>query len=50
MKDVEIMFENAKMYNRDDSQIYKDAVDLQVCRRCSSGHSRFNIVLIGGLD
>ncbi|KAH0543967.1 hypothetical protein FGG08_001734 [Glutinoglossum americanum] len=29
MKDVETMFENAKMYNRDDSQIYKDAVDLQ---------------------
>lgn len=32
MRDVETMFENAKMYNRDDSQIYKDAVDLQVSR------------------
>ena len=30
MVDVETMFENAKSYNRDDSQIYKDAVDLQV--------------------
>ncbi|KAI9843093.1 MAG: hypothetical protein M1837_006639 [Sclerophora amabilis] len=29
MKDVDTMFENAKMYNRDDSQIYKDAIDLQ---------------------
>ena len=30
MKDIEIMFDNAKSYNREDSQIYKDAVDLQV--------------------
>lgn len=30
MKDVEVMFENAKSYNRDDSQIHKDAVELQV--------------------
>ncbi|KZF18916.1 Bromodomain-containing protein [Xylona heveae TC161] len=30
MKDMEIMFENAKMYNEDESQIYKDAVELQV--------------------
>ncbi|KAF1808490.1 Bromodomain-containing protein [Eremomyces bilateralis CBS 781.70] len=29
MKDVELMFENAKMYNQDESIIYKDAVDLQ---------------------
>ncbi|KAI9788614.1 MAG: hypothetical protein M1816_006760 [Peltula sp. TS41687] len=29
MKDVELMFENAKTYNRDDSQIHKDAVELQ---------------------
>ncbi|KAF4537579.1 Chromatin structure-remodeling complex protein rsc1 [Lasiodiplodia theobromae] len=29
MKDVEIMFENAKSYNQDESQIYKDAVYLQ---------------------
>lgn len=30
MKDVDVMFENAKMYNEDDSEIYKDAVDLQI--------------------
>ncbi len=30
MKDMDIMFENAKKYNTDESQIYKDAVDLQV--------------------
>lgn len=29
MKDVELMFENAKSYNQDESQIYKDAVFLQ---------------------
>jgi chromatin structure-remodeling complex subunit RSC1/2 len=29
MQDVELMFENAKLYNADDSQIYKDAVHLQ---------------------
>lgn len=29
MKDVELMFENAKAYNQDGSTIYKDAVDLQ---------------------
>lgn len=29
MKDLELMFENAKSYNMDDSVIYKDAVDLQ---------------------
>ncbi len=29
MKDVELMFENAKQYNEDESQIYKDAVFLQ---------------------
>ncbi|KAK5015708.1 hypothetical protein LTR60_002746, partial [Cryomyces antarcticus] len=29
MKDVDLMFENAKQYNEDESQIYKDAVDLQ---------------------
>jgi hypothetical protein len=29
MKDVELMFENAKLYNEDSSQIYKDAVYLQ---------------------
>jgi chromatin structure-remodeling complex subunit RSC1/2 len=31
MRDIELMFENAKLYNTDDSQIYQDAVDLQVC-------------------
>ncbi|KAI9830258.1 MAG: hypothetical protein M1819_005785 [Sarea resinae] len=30
MKDMEIMFENAKMYNEDESLIYKDAVELQL--------------------
>ncbi|KAI9666205.1 MAG: hypothetical protein M1821_004140 [Bathelium mastoideum] len=29
MKDVDVMFENAKSYNQDESQIYKDAVELQ---------------------
>lgn len=30
MSDVNLMFNNAKQYNTDDSQIYKDAVTLQV--------------------
>ncbi|KAG9527593.1 Bromodomain-containing protein, partial [Aureobasidium melanogenum] len=29
MKDVDLMFDNAKSYNQDESQIYKDAVELQ---------------------
>jgi chromatin structure-remodeling complex subunit RSC1/2 len=29
MKDLELLFENAKAYNLEDSQIYRDAVDLQ---------------------
>lgn len=29
MKDADLMFENAKVYNEDDSQIYKDALHLQ---------------------
>lgn len=29
MKDVDLMFENAKVYNLDESQIYKDAIHLQ---------------------
>ena len=33
MKDIEQIFENAKLYNEDESQIYKDAVDLQVSRK-----------------
>lgn len=30
MKDVEVMFENAKSYNQDESEIYKNALELQV--------------------
>ena len=30
MSDVNLMFNNAKEYNQDDSQIFKDAVQLQV--------------------
>lgn len=29
LKDLELMFENAKAYNLEDSQVYRDAVDLQ---------------------
>jgi chromatin structure-remodeling complex subunit RSC1/2 len=29
LADIELMFENAKVYNEEDSQIYKDAVELQ---------------------
>jgi chromatin structure-remodeling complex subunit RSC1/2 len=29
LKDLELMFDNAKEYNVEDSQVYKDAVDLQ---------------------
>ncbi|KAF4618374.1 hypothetical protein G7Y89_g14929 [Cudoniella acicularis] len=29
LKDLDLMFENAKTYNLEDSQVYKDAVDLQ---------------------
>ncbi|RFU30978.1 hypothetical protein B7463_g5354, partial [Scytalidium lignicola] len=29
LRDLELMFENAKEYNLEDSQVYKDAVDLQ---------------------
>jgi chromatin structure-remodeling complex subunit RSC1/2 len=29
MVDIELMFDNAKQYNKDESQIYKDAVELQ---------------------
>ncbi|KAF2663454.1 Bromodomain-containing protein [Microthyrium microscopicum] len=29
MRDVNLMFDNAKQYNQDESQIYKDAVELQ---------------------
>ncbi|KAE8336505.1 hypothetical protein BDV24DRAFT_141607 [Aspergillus arachidicola] len=30
MRDMDLMFNNAKIYNQPESQIYKDAVDLQV--------------------
>ncbi|KAF7590179.1 hypothetical protein BBP40_003200 [Aspergillus hancockii] len=30
MRDMDLMFNNAKVYNQPESQIYKDAVDLQV--------------------
>jgi hypothetical protein len=30
IEDMELMFENAKAFNEDDSQLYKDAVLLQV--------------------
>jgi chromatin structure-remodeling complex subunit RSC1/2 len=29
LKDLELMFDNAKVYNLEDSQVYRDAVDLQ---------------------
>ncbi|KAI1136327.1 hypothetical protein F5Y05DRAFT_390995 [Hypoxylon sp. FL0543] len=29
LKDLDLMFENAKQYNEEDSQLYKDAVELQ---------------------
>ncbi len=31
MRDIELMFENAKTYNEDESEIYMDAVELQAC-------------------
>ena len=30
MRDIDTMFDNAKSYNQDESQIYKEAVFLQV--------------------
>lgn len=38
MRDIDTMFNNAKSYNQDESQIYKDAILLQV--RSSKSHSR----------
>lgn len=32
MRDINTMFDNAKSYNQDESQIYKEAVFLQVTR------------------
>jgi chromatin structure-remodeling complex subunit RSC1/2 len=31
MRDIDTMFNNAKSYNQDESQIYKDADYLQAC-------------------
>ena len=31
MRDIDTMFNNAKAYNQDESQIYKDAIYLQAC-------------------
>lgn len=36
MRDMDIMFNNAMAYNTDESQIYKDAVHLQVSDGSSS--------------
>jgi chromatin structure-remodeling complex subunit RSC1/2 len=40
MRDVELMFENAKQYNQDESQIYKDAVTLQKEGRSLAEHEK----------
>ena len=40
------MLENAKMYNQDESQIYKDAVDLQVCHSSASLHQSTDSTLL----
>lgn len=36
MKDIDTMFENAKAYNEDESQIFKDAIFLQVSCECNN--------------
>lgn len=43
MRDVNTMFNNAKSYNQDESQIYKDAVLLQVLSPSASPSSRADI-------
>lgn len=43
MRDVNTMFNNAKSYNQDESQIYKDAVLLQVWSPSTSRSSRADI-------
>jgi chromatin structure-remodeling complex subunit RSC1/2 len=40
MRDVELMFENAKQYNQDESQIYREAVALQKEARALAEHER----------
>lgn len=43
MRDINTMFNNAKSYNQDESQIYKDAVLLQVCAHSASPSSRADV-------
>jgi chromatin structure-remodeling complex subunit RSC1/2 len=40
MRDLELMFQNAKQYNQDESQIYKDAVALQKEARSLAEHEK----------
>ena len=40
MKDLELMFENAKEYNLEHSQVYRDAVDLQREARLQAEHEK----------
>ncbi|PWY67577.1 RSC complex subunit [Aspergillus heteromorphus CBS 117.55] len=40
MRDVDLMFNNAKAYNQPESQIYKDAVDLQLEARKLAEHEK----------
>ncbi|KAF8866168.1 Bromodomain-containing protein [Acephala macrosclerotiorum] len=40
LKDLELMFENAKVYNLETSQVYKDAVDLQKEARILAEHEK----------
>lgn len=43
MRDINTMFNNAKNYNQDESQIYKDAIYLQVRRDV---HSQYFVMAI----
>lgn len=40
MQDIELMFENAKTYNEDDSKVYKAAVELQAQARELAEHEK----------
>jgi chromatin structure-remodeling complex subunit RSC1/2 len=40
MADIELMFENAKQYNQDESEIYQDAVELQKEARSLAKHEK----------
>ena len=42
MRDIDTMFNNAKSYNQDESQIYKDAVLLQVCTSAAHPKAQFD--------